>query len=471
MRDQFSWRIHPSEDDFDKFWENAVFAFDANVLLNLYRVSESTTQDILQTVRALEERIYLPHRVAEEFFDNRRTVIRAQKDSFENARSKIEGWKNKTRDLSGLRSELGEAGRIMSNELDFLFGEGENSLDGQGGIASAVDRVAESLLRRVEKLEREFAPSNSNKATPDLDPILKRLLDTFEGHTGSPLTEDDIADGELDVVGRHNQIPKKVREQAKKRYENEIPPGYEDADKEGPECFGDYVIWRQILQYAEKADTSVVLVTGDKKPDWWTMHGGNLLGPRPELRQEFWKKTGKKFWMYSLTDFLSKGSERFGIDVESRSLTQTEEATDGTDQGFPWEKLIEGVTATAMTLGATSAMGSLSEIRADIEASISEGDLHPLPELTDSLDACLTTVDMACKDDRFAQYSREAREISRKVERDVENGWLTRAEKDAQEAIRVVNEALREYNVADDQNLLSKDLNRLAPSEGEKNEN
>jgi hypothetical protein len=42
MRTTFSHYYVPSDKDFAKLWDEAIFAFDANVLLNLYRYTDQT---------------------------------------------------------------------------------------------------------------------------------------------------------------------------------------------------------------------------------------------------------------------------------------------------------------------------------------------------------------------------------------------------------------------------------------------
>jgi len=38
MREQFPWFLDPTEEELQRLWDEATFSFDANVLLNLYRV-------------------------------------------------------------------------------------------------------------------------------------------------------------------------------------------------------------------------------------------------------------------------------------------------------------------------------------------------------------------------------------------------------------------------------------------------
>ncbi|MDG6614114.1 PIN-like domain-containing protein, partial [Staphylococcus aureus] len=63
-------------------WENALFVFDTNTLLNLYRYQEETKNEFLQVLDKISNRIWIPHHVALEFQRNRLIVICEQKELF-----------------------------------------------------------------------------------------------------------------------------------------------------------------------------------------------------------------------------------------------------------------------------------------------------------------------------------------------------------------------------------------------------
>jgi hypothetical protein len=93
MKDLFSWRLPPSESDFADLWENAVFVFDTNFLLDLYRGSHSTAEDFLNILKHLEKRIWLPHQVVSEFLNRREEIIDSKLKSFQKAITVIDKWK------------------------------------------------------------------------------------------------------------------------------------------------------------------------------------------------------------------------------------------------------------------------------------------------------------------------------------------------------------------------------------------
>ncbi|MFK5057936.1 PIN-like domain-containing protein, partial [Klebsiella pneumoniae] len=61
----------PNKEDFEILWSKSIFAFDANILLNLYRYSEITKDELLKVMSSLSDRLWLPYQATEEYFRNR----------------------------------------------------------------------------------------------------------------------------------------------------------------------------------------------------------------------------------------------------------------------------------------------------------------------------------------------------------------------------------------------------------------
>jgi hypothetical protein len=78
-----------------------------------------------------------------------------------------------------------------------------------------------------------------------------------------------------------------------------------------------------MLAHAEINDAkAVLLVTADRKEDWWWREKGKTVGPRPELIREA-QRVGKidLFWMYSPVQFL-ENAKRFTKAQVSDSLVK-----------------------------------------------------------------------------------------------------------------------------------------------------
>src|SRR5690554_1006254 len=74
MKDLFRGYNKKTEKELKVLWENAIFVFDTNVLLNLYRYSEDTRNSIINLVENFKDRVALPYHTAYEFNKNRYEV-------------------------------------------------------------------------------------------------------------------------------------------------------------------------------------------------------------------------------------------------------------------------------------------------------------------------------------------------------------------------------------------------------------
>src|SRR5262245_51264521 len=75
MRTLFPEYYRPSPDEFEAKFKECVFAFDTNILLNLYRYKPESRKSFLNVLRKEKVRIWLPHRVAFEYHRNRVSVL------------------------------------------------------------------------------------------------------------------------------------------------------------------------------------------------------------------------------------------------------------------------------------------------------------------------------------------------------------------------------------------------------------
>jgi len=79
MKDMFKqYDYNFTEQEYRHIWENALFIFDTNILLNLYRYQNSSRDEFIKILESLDDRIWIPHHVALEFKRNRLTTIRSR---------------------------------------------------------------------------------------------------------------------------------------------------------------------------------------------------------------------------------------------------------------------------------------------------------------------------------------------------------------------------------------------------------
>src|SRR3990167_6122081 len=95
MKKSFPGYYQPTDDEFNEIWENCVFVLDANVLLNLYRYSPETRDELINVLGEISDRLWLPHQAALEYHMNRLSVIQQQADTYDSLRNLITNYRNK----------------------------------------------------------------------------------------------------------------------------------------------------------------------------------------------------------------------------------------------------------------------------------------------------------------------------------------------------------------------------------------
>jgi hypothetical protein len=264
MRSKFPGYFRPTAENFELLWKDCFFAFDANVLLNLYRYSPAARDGLLKALISVKNRAFIPHQVAKEFLRNRLSVTAGQAEEYTKA----------IKQIGDLVENLSNSKRhpfLPENELPKFKNQAEE-------LCNHLDLQRSSLLERFST-----------------DETLATLDSLFEHSTGNP----------FDAVAM-----KKIEDEGLLRYKSEIPPGYRDGKKnsEGDvyRKFGDFIVWKQLISKAQTEKKSFIFVTDDQKDDWWLEQSGRTIGPRPELIEEFSAETGCTFWMYSVEKFMQE---------------------------------------------------------------------------------------------------------------------------------------------------------------------
>lgn len=79
MRQSFREYYQPTLAEFKQLWDNGLIVLDTNVLLNFYRYSEKTSNDLFNTLEQFSDRLWIPYQVAKEYQKNRLAVIKSKK--------------------------------------------------------------------------------------------------------------------------------------------------------------------------------------------------------------------------------------------------------------------------------------------------------------------------------------------------------------------------------------------------------
>lgn len=267
MRSVFPAYFRPSTGDYTALWRDGIFALGANVLLNLYRYSSETRQELENALIGIKDKLFVSHQAAKEFLRNRIVVTASQAEEYTKA----------TKAISDLTATI--ANKKKHPFLD--DGELPPFLKITEVVTNQLDAQKEKLLKRLTE-----------------DEILDFVEKYFDGRTGEAFSPEELSS---------------IATEGQKRYEQEIPPGYKDGNKDQSgdpyRKFGDLILWKQLIQKAKNENKPLIFITDDQKEDWWQEQSGRTIGPRPELREEFLKESGQNFWMYTVDRFIAESAK------------------------------------------------------------------------------------------------------------------------------------------------------------------
>lgn len=318
MRDEFPGYYSPTPEAMASLWRDATFVLDTNVLLRLYRVPDATRNQMLDALKALGGRLWIPRQVGIEYQRNRLQAVHVEHQRAKAAVSDIE------------RAFKAYEAAVSKAELK------ERGVDDADAILAEMAKSANRIKTIVENsLSGQLAPHDHDHIRDEIDGLLK-------GRVGDP------PKGQAEVDAWN--------EKGRKRFEMKWGPGHSDSEKaDSAEPFfyaqgvvyqrqyGDLYLWFQLLEYAKSNDVKkVVFVTQDAKEDWWRLAPGAgrnrlRLSPQESLVEEIRRESGvDDFWMYSLESFLADAERHLDVAVSAVTLMDVQridEDVEGLNQG------------------------------------------------------------------------------------------------------------------------------------------
>lgn len=288
MKNLFPEYYQLSDDKIKEIWDNGIFVFDTNVLLNLYRYSEKSRNDFLEVLTNYKDRLWIPYQVGLEYHSDRIGVVINSDNAYEQLGKK-------------LRLEVD---KLVNSIVSTYKRHPYINID---GISERINACTNEIIENLNK-KREEAPDYLKN-----DDILDNLTILFDGKVGADLDELDL-----------NKLYKEGRE----RYANKIPPGYcdekEKKDKGDRHLYGDLILWKQTIEKASETKTDIILVTDDLKEDWWEITNGKTIGPRKELLKEFREAVQKDILIYNAERFLKYAQKHMSISIEKETISEIE---------------------------------------------------------------------------------------------------------------------------------------------------
>lgn len=303
MRSTFIGFYSTPLDNLNQIWlaDSTLFVFDTNCLLNLYRCEDHTREEIINVMRELQERVWIPFQVAFEYQRNRRQVIEESIASL----SKIQ------RELENIyTSDILSSGKIKENLYNSLNTE-ISSL--QNSLKEIIDAyINEKIKPRIE----------SKKEISKHDSIRDNIDSIFNKKVGALPTQHKI---------------NIINEEGTKRYKNKQPPGFKDEAKKQSSFFanvqfenkyGDLYIWKEIIERAQSEEIkNVIFVCDDTKDDWWYTYSGKKHGALESLKTEICMESKiDNFSLISQVSFLHHAKNFMtNVNISESSLKEVED--------------------------------------------------------------------------------------------------------------------------------------------------
>jgi len=290
--------------------------------LKLYRYTPETREDFIRTLEKISSRLWIPYQAALEYQENRLKVINEQETAYDDIKEKLIIHSN------GISKEL-------------------NNFKYHPFIKK--DDLINTINTTFEKIYSEL--DGCSKHHPNLiknDIIRERLTELLNGKVGEPCSQEQIDH---------------ICKMGKSRYEQKVPPGYKDIDKDKGDKnsirrYGDLIIWFQIIEKSKKDENNIIFITDDKKEDWWWIFKGDTIGPHHQLIQEFTSKTGASFYMYNADKFLKHCKDYFKQEIRDETIDKVHKMilSDAEKRSQADPTALANLSAAASAVGETASL-------------------------------------------------------------------------------------------------------------------
>lgn len=257
-------------------WGNAMLSVDTNVLLDMFRLKNGTANEIMKTLEecaALKKNdTFITNQVMEEFKKHLDVAITYANKNFNEAKKILEEEKHRIKSVSlGKLKSLGIVPEEMISKLEFsTIKEIDSTISTLQNYQNDPEYNQESRLEIVDRLRNIFAEKIVITELPSNQDI-----------------QDLIRQG--------------------------FAPGQKDSKKSNEESqIGDAKIWLGLIEQAKRNKKDVFFITNEKKTDWFIKDKDKILGIRQELREYFFKKTGRSIFIFNINEFNNFYGENIG---------------------------------------------------------------------------------------------------------------------------------------------------------------
>ncbi|MFG3721102.1 PIN-like domain-containing protein [Streptomyces massasporeus] len=308
----------PPEDSPERpeFFTHGIVVLDTNVLLSLYEYTPAAREQVINALKSVQKRLWLPHQVGLEFVRGRHRVIAERVKALKDAPGLL------NRKLGDANKAVVGARQFVQELLVKYAWDTEASESLAAKISSqAVDALLsdwkKELIGLVQGLkEHDLAPASVEAN----DSVLPQVAELFGSNIAEP--------------PHPAEVRRRVDEASSYRFPNEIPPGFSDTGKGTPiSAAGDFLLWEEVVEFIASSPERkrLLFVSRDTKEDWYEPEElGRGRRPWPSLASELRIRAGAELRIETPGQFY-RGVNRF---LDAEIADETYEEIDRADEAL-----------------------------------------------------------------------------------------------------------------------------------------
>lgn len=208
----------------------AIF-IDTNIISQLYRLNDSARNDFFTWVESCGNRFHIPVWVIHEYSKK--------------VPERLSEYLLELSDVKKIERDFSRISDFLKGYVGDSFLKGSVYNDNVDGLKEDVDKVNVALKKITSTI-------NSNNISCHKEKVYNEI----EKNLGNKIMDSNIY-----------KILKDAEAEYQVRYENRVPPGFEDEDKKNNKI-GDLIIWKEILEFCKSNEIKkAILITRDGKAD------------------------------------------------------------------------------------------------------------------------------------------------------------------------------------------------------------
>lgn len=246
-------------EEFQKIRSSAhLIVLDTNILLELYRQPASISIDVIQALKQILNNLYVPRYVYDEYIRNYQKICGSEKKKYQKVSGELIALIRKLKE--DIRAKTN--GYRMHNYIDITK------------LQNDLNEKIDDMKLIIERFQKDHKTEiNSNLEFLKNDEV-KEFVDLL------------VAEKKIGaIIPFYEKLA--ILQEGQVRFDNLIPPGYKDCEKDGIDKYGDLFIWKNIIKVAKEQSANILFVCNDVKEDWWEKDRENPIDLKNELLMEF----------------------------------------------------------------------------------------------------------------------------------------------------------------------------------------